>query len=534
MTTASKVPYQLGPFTISGLLGAGGMGEVYLGRRNGPEGFTKVVVLKRLLPVWTRVDSIRRLFIDEAHTLAKIRHRNVVQVHELFEHDDELFIVMEYLEGESLNRIQEPSISGPLSLAESVYLVAEVCAGLHAAHALVGVDGQPGRIIHRDIKPSNIFVTYDGDIKLIDFGIAKSDAQIHTTKPGHVRGTADYMSPEQVLGLPLDTRSDIFSVGTVLYEVTTGRRLFKRDHAYGTQAAILHEPITPPRQIHTDYPALLEDVCLRCLARERNERYQDCRTLRGDLEEVLATLVTDASPADELAQRMARAFASDIARKRALVRSVHIEQPQSNRTAPVTETTSANTATAGLRIPDTPPSRFASVAAAAVAAIAAAIIIEVFSPPGWRTWTGSKPEDASVARVSIRIETVPPGAAVLVTGRFVGHSPVHFAWVRTERSIPVELRRSGYVTRRIDVTPSSTTRLSIELQPDQPSTSPTKTERPPRRRRQTVKRKPPRPTIPREPHPTPLVATPTAPQEVKGKESPPYPLLDDWEELEAE
>ncbi len=170
------------------------------------------------------------MFVDEARIVAGIRHPNVVAVQELAHEGDELFLVMEYLEGESVGGVARRLVTRGESLRRSLaaFVIAEACAGLHAAHELVDDEGLPRDLVHRDVSPQNVFVTYSGQVKVLDFGVAKAANRNTQTEAGQVKGKFAYMSPEQCLGKPLDRRSDIFGLGIVLWELSTGRRLFKR------------------------------------------------------------------------------------------------------------------------------------------------------------------------------------------------------------------------------------------------------------------------------------------------------------------
>jgi serine/threonine-protein kinase len=216
-----------------GQLAVGGMATVLLGRLTGPRGFEHSVVIKRILPHLAAVPELVDMFVEEAQIVASIRHPNVVHVHELGHDRDELFLVMEYLEGESVGGLMRRLITRQeqLDLQLAIHIVAEACAGLHAAHELKDADGKKRGLVHRDISPQNVFVTYSGEVKVLDFGIAKVANSGTKTEAGHLKGKLQYMSPEQCLQKPLDRRSDVFALGIVLYELTTGRRLFKRDNA---------------------------------------------------------------------------------------------------------------------------------------------------------------------------------------------------------------------------------------------------------------------------------------------------------------
>jgi serine/threonine-protein kinase len=282
---AESTPSTMGRYTIVGHLASGGMAEILLGKTIGLAGFERPVVIKRILPHLARQRSIVNMFLDEARIVSKINHPNVVQVHELAMEGDELFQVFEYLEGESaiglLRRLT--SLNRIIDLDLAAFIVSEVLAGLSAAHTLCDASGAPLNIVHRDISPENIFVTYRGTTKLLDFGVARMEDRLTRTRTGETKGKFAYMSPEQVRGESLDARSDLFAVGVVLYELSTGTRLFRQDSAAATVEAVLRQPIPSPVRPDRAYPPALAQICARALARDLADRYQSAEEMRDDL-----------------------------------------------------------------------------------------------------------------------------------------------------------------------------------------------------------------------------------------------------------
>ncbi len=317
----SKSLTALGRYEIIGVLATGGMAEVLLARVNGPSGFERPVVIKRILPHLTREAVFRDMFLEESRIIARIRNRNVVAVHELGQEGHELYLVMEYLEGESLASIQRrlrvAKRSMPLHLG--AYITAEACAGLHAAHELTGPDGASLNIVHRDVSPHNVFVQYDGQVKVIDFGIAKAADSQSKTQTGQIKGKFSYMAPEQVRAEPLDRRADIFALGIVLQEITTGQRLFERDHDLLVFKALVEDPIAKPSQQLPGYPASLEAVCEKALARDLASRYPTAIAMRKELLAAMKPLVGDEPVEEELGALMRDLFVERFERKRDLV-----------------------------------------------------------------------------------------------------------------------------------------------------------------------------------------------------------------------
>jgi hypothetical protein len=319
--SATREPWRIGRFEILGKLADGGMAEVLLGRLVGPRGFEHPVVIKRMLPELAREPRFVDMFVDEASIAAAVKHPNVVAVHELSQGEGELFLVLEYLEGESVGGLLRRLWSRGVELDRrlAAYIVAEACAGLHAAHELTDEAGKTRDLVHRDVSPQNILVTYAGAVKLLDFGIAKAARRQTQTEAGQLKGKFGYMSPEQCYGRPLDRRSDIFSLGIVLYELTTSRRLFKRDSDLETLKAITEQPVPPPTHLAADYPPALEAICLRALARKREDRFATAAEMRRAL---LAFVHGggEGLPEEALAAVMERSFADRIEAKRELVR----------------------------------------------------------------------------------------------------------------------------------------------------------------------------------------------------------------------
>jgi serine/threonine-protein kinase len=298
------------------------MAQILLARLSGPRKFERPVVIKRMLPHLAGRPEFRSMFLDEARLAARIRHANVAQVHELGVEGDELYLVMEYLEGESASSLQR-AVAGAgerLDLRLGAYIVAECCAGLHAAHELRDDDDRLLGLVHRDCSPQNVFLGYDGSVRVLDFGIAKSAGRETRTQAGEIKGKFEYMSPEQCLGEELDRRSDIFSLGIVLFELTVFRRLFKRPSELMVLKAITEEPIALPSSIVPGYPPGVEAVCLRALARAPEQRYATAAAMRSDLLAAMREIEVSGDPRDQLAALMAELFGARRDDKREMLR----------------------------------------------------------------------------------------------------------------------------------------------------------------------------------------------------------------------
>ncbi|HEY1585455.1 MAG TPA: protein kinase, partial [Polyangia bacterium] len=252
-------------------------------------GFQKMVVIKRILPQLATKTDFVEMFLDEARIAATLQHPNVVQMYDVGVVDGNYFIAMEYLHGEDVRSLMRAlhRKDQKLPLEHALNIVIGVSSGLHYAHEKVGFDGKPLEIVHRDVTPQNIIVTYDGAVKLLDFGIAKASNRFGETRFGTLKGKVPYMSPEQCRGEPLDRRSDIFSLGIMLYELTLGKRLYQGKSDFEVLKQIVEGTVTPPHELDKDYPPALEAIVMRALDKEKDKRYQTAREIQADLESMV-------------------------------------------------------------------------------------------------------------------------------------------------------------------------------------------------------------------------------------------------------
>jgi serine/threonine-protein kinase len=287
----ARTTLQLGKYQLLAVLGRGGMAEVFLALSRGAMGFDKLAVIKRLRPGMADDESFRRMFLDEARLAARLNHPNVVHTYEAGEHDNVYFIAMEYLEGQSLNKVvREAEKRGtPLSPLMSARIISDALAGLHHAHTLTDFDGRPLGIIHRDISPHNLFVTYEGTTKVVDFGIAKAALSSTETEVGVLKGKVAYMSPEQATGAPLDARSDVFAMGIVLWEMLTLRRLMTGDTAASTLHRLLTVQVPPASTIRPDVDPTLDAIVQCSLQKDPNRRFPSALAMREALEAYIAS-----------------------------------------------------------------------------------------------------------------------------------------------------------------------------------------------------------------------------------------------------
>ncbi len=304
---------RFGQYILLEKVGSGGMAELFKAKKLGIEGFERVLAIKRILPHLSSDEEFIDMFIAEAKLVARLSHKNITQVYDFGKIGQNYFISMEYIRGKDLRgilkRCKEKNIRLPVALA--VFIAKEVASALSYAHRQKDSMGKNLNIIHRDVSPQNILISYDGDVKVVDFGIAKAGAHSKTTT-GVLKGKLSYMSPEQAWGKPIDHRSDIFSLGIVLYEMLTGERLFRGDSELNTLERVREAKVEPlPSTINTDLPSELEAKMLKALAREVTERYQNASDMEADLGDIIFKLLSG-DPALSLKQFMHDFFKTEI------------------------------------------------------------------------------------------------------------------------------------------------------------------------------------------------------------------------------
>jgi serine/threonine protein kinase len=278
---------QLGRYQLMHRLAKGGMAELFLARAEGPGGFEKTLALKRILPNLAQDSAFVAMFLSEVKLASRFHHTNIVQIFDCGRAEGGYYLVMEYIDGPNLRGLARCAsaqrVSIPLELC--AWIIAEACEGLAYAHEFCDpATRKPLKLVHRDISLDNILVSREGTVKVVDFGIAKAASQVHRTQTGIVKGKLSYMAPEQLRGLPLDRRADVYSLGIVLYELLTGRKPFDATQEASIARAILVEPLIPAEKRRPDLPKALQVILKRALARDRDQRYPDCRALQADLE----------------------------------------------------------------------------------------------------------------------------------------------------------------------------------------------------------------------------------------------------------
>jgi eukaryotic-like serine/threonine-protein kinase len=318
---ADDAAQRLGRYTLFGEIAAGGMATVCFGRLAGEAGFAKTVAIKRLHPELARDEGFREMFVDEARLAARIRHPNVVPTLDVVSEGGELFLVMEYVHGESLGRLLRTlrAQKEPVAPKIAAAIMTGVLHGLHAAHEAKSEEGEPLHLVHRDVSPQNVIVGVDGVARVIDFGIAKATSSAQTTREGELRGKLPYMAPEQLGTTPASRRTDIYAAAVVLWEMLAGRRLFEADDERVVYGRIVAGASEPPSAFARDVPTALDDVVMRGLARNPNGRFATAREMALAIEE--ATPLATHSAVGAWVERSARDALTARARRLARVES---------------------------------------------------------------------------------------------------------------------------------------------------------------------------------------------------------------------
>lgn len=284
-------PRQFGKYLLIDKIAAGGLAELFQSKVTGAQGFEKLIAIKTILPHLAQENELISCFIDEAKLAALLNHQNIVQIYDFGDHEGTFYIAMQYLFGKDLRRVldraKEKNIS--IDLGYSLYITSLICSGLGYAHNLKDLQGEPLKLIHRDITPQNIIITYDGDVKIVDFGIAKAAARSTLTQVGTIKGKVAHMSPEQAGGQSIDHRSDIFSTGIILYELVTGKKLFTGD-TMEILAKVRDCKFELAESIAPNLPKKVYSIIHKSLAKDPDKRYQSCTEMQSDLEDCIHEL----------------------------------------------------------------------------------------------------------------------------------------------------------------------------------------------------------------------------------------------------
>ncbi|MCB9707082.1 MAG: serine/threonine protein kinase, partial [Myxococcales bacterium] len=287
MAAGEGVRGRIGKYEIINRIGVGGMAELYVARSRAAHGFEKIVALKRLFPHFLGDDDFVRMFLHEARLAAQLHHPNIAQVYDIGDDDGAYFFTMEYVLGQDLRRVMRAirGRGGWLTLDHIILIVSQIAAALHYAHEKEDSAGRPLGVVHRDVSPSNILISYDGGVKLVDFGIARATSRSDVTQAGILKGKIPYMSPEQCQGKTLDRRSDIYALGVVLWELALCRDLWVGENDIELAQRIASQDAPAPTDLLPKFPAELSAIIVKALARDRDRRYATAQEMQLDLEE---------------------------------------------------------------------------------------------------------------------------------------------------------------------------------------------------------------------------------------------------------
>lgn len=407
--TAASTPTRIGKYRIIASLGQGGMARVFLGMTQGPGGFSKLMVVKEIRAELAAEAEFQQMFLTEARIAARLNHGNVVHTYEVGEEDGRAFMAMEYLEGQPLSALVARLRKKGLSTDLQIWILAQTLAGLHYAHELVDFDGSRMEVIHRDVSPPNVFVTYEGGVKLLDFGIAKIAGSDGNTRAGTFKGKLAYAAPEQIQALPLDRRADIFAVGVMLWEVLAKRRLTQGEDDIAIFGSRLSGK-NPDLLTHApDTPRELVAICARAMQHDPNERYATAADFQAALEGWLER-TTSRSWSKELSTTLSGAFAEERAKIRAQV------EAQVKKAA---------------EIPDSKPLSVVLLLGGDAEAAAPASTPAAGSVPPTETDTPASSADTrppiSVTGTGVSVASAPPTATEVSTPPFAAVEPVSLA-----------------------------------------------------------------------------------------------------------
>ena len=396
------IPRCIGKYDILALLARGGMAEVFLGRTTGEGGFEKLVAVKRIHPIFASDQDFVEMFMDEARISATLHNSNIGQVFDFGRVGSTYYIAMEFIQGLSLKALfnfckLRPKHLGRLPIA--AHVVAKICSALQYAHDRRDVADQPQNIIHRDVSPTNVLITFEGEVKLIDFGIAKATQRMRNTASSVIKGKYSYMAPEQVEAKELDYRVDVFSAGIILYELITAARLFEAETDLGVLNLVRFAEVPVPSAVAPGLPEELDRICLRALARDPAERYQSTGTMQADLERFC---FKSSFGRQQLGRFMKKAFGDEQEKKRLFIRRAReefedcFEAASTNVLTPAQVRDIASIPTLDLEPVDTDPS-------------ALDLADTLDEPPGFHeTQPPSAPDTPTVVPVSADAQTLAP------------------------------------------------------------------------------------------------------------------------------
>lgn len=467
--TTSFEPQQFGRYFLVDKIAVGGMAEVFKARIFSEGGFQKLLVIKRILDHLSGNNEFVDMFIDEAKISVELQHPNIVSVYDFGKLHDNYYIAMECIEGKDvkgvLRKLAERRKLLPVEYAACI--AHEMCKGLEFAHKKNNLQGEHLGIIHRDVSPSNILVSYEGDVKVADFGIAKAQISLYNTKDGVLKGKFEYMSPEQASGGLVTPQSDIFAAGIILHEMLTGRRLFKTDSEIKTLNKIKAVDILPPSDSNPAVPARMDEIVMKALSKDPADRFADCRAFQQALLEFMYPSTPDVVR-DSLKRFMNETFAQEIATERERLQTGSDTASQMWESAPELDLEEDWSEDAGsARTLQTSPSKAPLVLVGLIALLALGVAV-FFAMREPETRLVEVEKTATTGAVQLRIE--PPEAEVQVTlagmKMVEGAGMLLLEGVEPGADLPLRVEAEGYALYEdtIDLVAGERLRFKVPLE----------------------------------------------------------------------
>ncbi len=481
-TNEDGLPRRFGKYTLLRVLAKGGMAELFLAIQKSVAGFEKLIVIKRILPSMNQDKAFIEMLLHEARIAATLSHPNIVQIFDVGQAEGLYFIAMEHVHGEDIRSIvrgMKVKNVPEFPLEHALAIAIGMCAGLMYAHDKRDLDGTQLGIVHRDISPQNVVITFSGDVKIVDFGIAKSDNKTQTeTKSGKLKGKVPYMSPEQARGEVIDARSDIFATGVMLFELTTGKRLFKGSSEFETLKLICEREYPRPSQVRPGYPPELERIVMKSLAKDVAERYQNAREMQADLEAFVRNNRIAVSNI-ALSQFMQGLFEDKLqSQKEALIQGKALADIIAQQDPQPSELDMSqallSTPATGHTLTDVPARRggmvFGAIGALVLIVAGIGTTAYVMKQKQQRNVGGQTTIPVTpVAKGSLEITTDPPGAAIWIDGDLRPEStPATIAQLPTSgHALDVKLSKDGFESEKqnvtlTDATPKSTLNVTLK------------------------------------------------------------------------
>lgn len=503
----------IGDYSLIAPLGEGGMARVHLAIKRGPAGFNKLLVIKEIRSELADQEEFAAMFMDEARLAARLNHPNVVQTIEVGESRGRRFITMEFLDGQPLNAVLKRVKRKNAPLDEHIWILTKVLAGLHYAHELTDFDGTPLNVVHRDVSPQNVFITYDGQVKLVDFGIAKAAGAINVTKKGVFKGKIGYGAPEQLTRKPADRRADVFAVGVMLWEAIARRRLAVGDDIAGIIFARVSGDELQLTDVVPDVDEQLATICNKALAIDPEQRFATALAMQVALEEYLELRDHSLRPRD-VGEFVASRFADERQAMRQRIdeaigdADVAAEPSEdvmgAQEVAEPTPAPPSGSTVGGVEVADPASSavglqpnrsQVGWVALAAAIVVLAGVVAVVLTRSASPTESGNAalaatddvPEqvaaappvtvthevDAAKGRATLSIAVLPSVATIILDGTTVAGNPYEAQIVRGAQPHIVRAEAPGFVAEERIVTLLEDEAITIQLRPDRASQKPT-------------------------------------------------------------